>query len=136
MRITGSAYACGQNQTGSGFVIAPDRVLTNAHVVAGVTEPIVQAPDGEVVSGDIVYFDPVDDLAVIALDDLSTAPLSFAPTLPPGSDAVFAGYPFGGPFSMQPAGVVSVGADGRSRHLRAEPDAAPDLHAGGGRAAG
>ncbi|WP_167047250.1 MarP family serine protease [Salinibacterium sp. ZJ454] len=109
VRVTGAAYSCGQNQTGTGFVIAPDRVITNAHVVSGVTEPIMEAPNGEVHSGEIVYFDPVDDLAVLAFDDLDTAPLEFAPTLAPGSDAVFNGYPFGGPFSSKPAGVISVG---------------------------
>src|SRR6195952_4843608 len=32
VRITGNAYACGQSQSGSGFVVATDRVVTNAHV--------------------------------------------------------------------------------------------------------
>src|SRR5690606_37051615 len=43
-RISGTAYACGQNQSGSGFVVAPERVVTNAHVVAGVDSPIVELP--------------------------------------------------------------------------------------------
>jgi uncharacterized membrane protein required for colicin V production len=47
VRITGNAFECGQNQTGSGFVVAKDRVVTNAHVVAGVTEPIVEIPGAE-----------------------------------------------------------------------------------------
>jgi uncharacterized membrane protein required for colicin V production len=41
VRITGNAYACGQSQSGSGFVVAPGRVMTNAHVVAGLTQPVV-----------------------------------------------------------------------------------------------
>jgi S1-C subfamily serine protease len=109
VRITGNAYACGQNQSGSGFVVAPDRIVTNAHVVAGVSEPVVELPGGDAVVGTIVYFDPVDDLAVIAVDGLAAAPIALAATLPPGSRAVTHGYPYGGPFDSDPAEVLSVG---------------------------
>ncbi|TFC56362.1 MarP family serine protease [Cryobacterium sp. TMT2-15-1] len=108
MKINGTAYACGQNQSGSGFVIAPDRVLTNAHVVAGVEEPVVVTPDGRSRSGQIVYFDPIVDLAVIAVPGLEAPPLSLGDNLPPGSLAVSSGYPFGGPFESAPAEVVAV----------------------------
>ena len=109
VRITGNAYACGQNQSGTGFVIAEDRILTNAHVVAGVTEPVVETPRDGTRIGRIVYFDAVDDLAVIAVDNLPTAPLAFTTDLPQGTDAVVDGYPFGGPFSSHPARVVATG---------------------------
>jgi S1-C subfamily serine protease len=109
VRITGNAFACGQNQSGSGFLVAPDRVLTNAHVVAGVDEPVVEsAADGAKI-GEIVYFDPVGDLAVIAVDGLTTPVLEFGPELPAGADAVVDGYPFGGPFRSHPALIVSSG---------------------------
>ena len=61
VRIGGTAYACGQNQTGTGFVVAPDRIVTNAHVVAGVDAPIVEAPSGQTLEGRVVYLDPIDD---------------------------------------------------------------------------
>lgn len=109
VRITGNAYACGQNQSGTGFVIAEDRILTNAHVVAGVAEPVVETPRDGTRIGRIVYFDPVDDLAVIAVDNLPTAPLAFTVDLAGGTDAVVNGYPFGGPFSSHPARVVTSG---------------------------
>ncbi len=108
MKITGTAYACGQNQSGSGFVIAPDRVLTNAHVVAGVTEPVVVTPGGNARPGQVVYFDPVVDLAVIAVSGLSAPALELGPNLAPGSRAVSDGYPYGGPFDSGPAQVVAV----------------------------
>ena len=108
LKISGTAYACGQNQSGSGFVIAPERVLTNAHVVAGVDEPVVVTPDGRSRSGQVVYFDPVVDLAVIAVSGLESAPLPFGDNLAPGSLAVSSGYPFGGPFESAPAEVVDV----------------------------
>jgi S1-C subfamily serine protease len=109
VRITGNAYACGQGQAGSGFVIAPGRVITNAHVVAGVDRPIVETPGDTAREGTIVYFDPVGDLAVIAVDGLSAAPLGFSPNLATGAAAVVDGYPFGGPFTSQPAVVNAVG---------------------------
>jgi S1-C subfamily serine protease len=108
VRIVGNAYACGQNQTGSGFVVATDRVVTNAHVVAGVTDPVVQAADGRNWEGRVVYFDPADDLAVIAVDGMTADPLPLGPTLGTGDRALVAGYPLGGPFSASPAAVQGV----------------------------
>jgi S1-C subfamily serine protease len=112
VRITGTAYACGQSQSGSGFVVAADRVVTNAHVVAGVDEPVVESPTGQVLTGRVVYFDATDDLAVIAVDGLSARPLSLSPALEAGATGVVAGYPFGGPFSSTGAEVVSVATIG------------------------
>jgi S1-C subfamily serine protease len=108
VRITGNAFECGQNQSGSGFVVAADRVVTNAHVVAGVTAPIVEVPGEGALPGRIVYFDAVKDLAVIAVDALPAAPLALSPTLAVGTTGVIDGYPFGGPFSTGPAKVLSV----------------------------
>jgi S1-C subfamily serine protease len=108
MKITGNAYACGQNQSGSGFVVARNRVLTNAHVVAGVSAPVVESPTGGALPGKVVYFDPVGDLAVIAVNGLSAPPLGLTANLAPGSQAVSDGYPLGGPFDSNPAEVISV----------------------------
>lgn len=112
VKVTGVAYACGQTQSGSGFVAAPGRVITNAHVVAGVSEPVVQTPGGASATGRVVYFDPNHDLAVIAVDALVAPPLHLAPTLAPGSKAVFDGYPLGGPFQSDPAAVRGVATTG------------------------
>jgi S1-C subfamily serine protease len=108
VRITGNAFECGQNQTGSGFVVARDRVVTNAHVVAGVAEPIVELPGGGALPGRIVYFDPTVDLAVIAVAGMTTPPLPLASTLPTGASAVVDGYPYGGPFTTGAAKVLSI----------------------------
>ncbi|GAA1992711.1 MarP family serine protease [Microbacterium pumilum] len=108
-RISGTAYACGTGVTGSGFVIAEDRLITNAHVVAGVETPIVELPGREPREGRVVYFDPVDDLAVVAVDDLGAAPLAFGSVLGAGAAAAVQGYPNGGPFTSIPATVLSVG---------------------------
>ena len=107
-RISGVAYACGKSSTGSGFVVAADRLVTNAHVVAGVDRPVVELPGGAVREGRVVYYDPVDDLAVIAVDDLDADPLGVAPTLSAQDRAVVQGYPYGGPFTSGSAEVISV----------------------------
>jgi S1-C subfamily serine protease len=111
VRISGNAYACGQNQSGTGFVIAPDRIVTNAHVVAGVAEPVVEAPNGQALDGRVVYFDPEDDLAIVAVLGLDVAALDLASPLSVGDDAVVDGYPFGGPFASGPAEVLAVSSE-------------------------
>ncbi|HSU47095.1 MAG TPA: MarP family serine protease [Arthrobacter sp.] len=108
LRIAGTAYECGQNQTGSGFVVSPDRVVTNAHVVAGVSQPVVEMPDGGAMPGRVVYFDSRHDLAVLAVDNLPSQPLPLSRDLPGGSQAAFAGYPHGGPFQSKPATVQDI----------------------------
>jgi S1-C subfamily serine protease len=109
VRITGTAFQCGINLSGSGFVVAEDRIVTNAHVVAGVTEPVVEAPGEPPVSGRVVAFDPANDLALIAVSGLETPPLAIA-SAAAGADVGVAGYPFGGPFELRPARVMSVGS--------------------------
>ncbi len=109
VRITGNAPSCGTGSVGSGFVAADDRIITNAHVLAGVTELVVEVPGQLPKPGRVVYFDAVDDLAVIAVDGLDAAPLGVSPTLAGGAEAAFMGYPYGGPFSAQAAEVLSSG---------------------------
>ncbi|MDQ0868038.1 S1-C subfamily serine protease [Arthrobacter sp. V1I9] len=108
LRIAGTAYHCGQNQTGTGFVVSEDRVVTNAHVVAGVSQPVVEMPDGGAMPGQVVYFDTRHDLAVLAVEDLPAQPLALSADLPNGSAAAFAGYPHGGPFQSRPATVQDI----------------------------
>ncbi len=108
-RIAGTAYACGISLTGTGFVVTPGRLVTNAHVVAGVDAPVVELPGQEAREGRVVYFDPADDLAVIAVDATDAAPLTTTSTLSIGAAAVVQGYPFGGPLTQTSAQVLSVG---------------------------
>jgi S1-C subfamily serine protease len=108
VKIVGNAYQCGQNQSGSGFVVSSGRVVTNAHVVAGVTEPVISTQSGGAWPGRVVYFDTVNDLAVLAVSGLPTTPLSLGADLGVGARAVFDGFPLGGPFRSGPAAVQSV----------------------------
>lgn len=108
VRITGNAYACGQGQTGSGFVIASERIMTNAHVVSGTSGPVVEALNGQVLPSSIVYFDSVNDLAVLAVPGLTADALRLGDTARPGTSTAIQGYPYGGPFTTSAALVQHV----------------------------
>ncbi|MGN6742097.1 MAG: MarP family serine protease [Amnibacterium sp.] len=109
VKVTGTAYSCGQDQSGSGFVIAPGRVLTNAHVLAGVRSPVVLRDDGSALVGRVTYFDPESDLAVVAVPGLDrpALPVDGVPSV--GTTGVVDGFPFGGPFTSHGAKVLQVG---------------------------
>jgi S1-C subfamily serine protease len=105
LKITGVQEDCRKNVAGSGFVYAPERVMTNAHVVAGVDEPKVQVGDRRL-DARVVLFDPETDVAVLAVPGLERAPLPFVQAkAKPEDDAIVAGYPQDGPFDVQPARV-------------------------------
>ena len=102
--------ACGAIQEGSGFVVGRGLVVTNAHVVAGVSKPFVTDPAGRL-AADAVLFDPKLDIAVLRVPGLNDAPLSLLPGSSPvraGSTAAVLGYPEGGPFTYVPAGVAAA----------------------------
>ena len=65
-----SGMACGQFTEGSGFMVEPGLVLTNAHVLAGVEEITVKAANGESEIGVLVGFDPGRDIAAVQLPSL------------------------------------------------------------------
>lgn len=107
VRINGTAYACGQNQSGSGFVVSRDRIVTNAHVVAGVDQPVVEAPNGQALPAKVVYFDPDTDLAVLATAGLVASALPLSAPMAIGDSGVIDGYPYGGPFTSGGAQVLA-----------------------------
>ncbi|AYY11778.1 serine protease [Actinobacteria bacterium YIM 96077] len=106
VHITGRAPECSRVLSGSGFVVAPERVMTNAHVVAGVNEPVVTFADGDPLAARVVDFDSDIDLAVLAVPDLPHEPLDLADGAPgTGVDAVVVGYPGSGPLTATPVRV-------------------------------
>ena len=109
VRITGSAYECGQSQTGSGFAVATDRIVTNAHVVAGVQAPQVESLDGQLFTGQVVAFDPEIDVAIIALPGAQLPVVEFGDVIEPGEYAFVLGYPSGGPHQIEGAQVQARG---------------------------
>jgi S1-C subfamily serine protease len=103
VKILGAA--CGDEQEGSGFVVGPGLVATNAHVVAG--EPNTQVVvNGASYGGTVVLFDPAFDLAILR----TNAPLGPALALDPdevprGTQAAILGYPEDGPLTVGGAGI-------------------------------
>lgn len=109
VKITGEAPSCGKQLEGSGVVVAPERVVTNAHVVAGVERPLVQPGGvGTRYRAEVVAFDPARDVAVLAVAGLPTPPIRTGEPLAAGDQAIVAGFPNNGPFSAVPARVRRV----------------------------
>ena len=109
VKVEGTAPECSTRLTGSGFVVGPDLIITNAHVVAGVDNPTVRVKGkGKAFAGTVVYFDPARDVAVIRTNDFPSVALRISEPLSRGDDAVVAGFPGGGPLALIPARVRSV----------------------------
>lgn len=85
---------CGQAQVGSGWVVAPGRVATNAHVVAGADRVTVSVKGtGRERAARVVAFDPQRDVAVLDVADLSAPVLPQGAALETGAQAALAGFP-------------------------------------------
>lgn len=76
---------------GAGSVIAPDRIVTVAHVVAGSEQVIVIDAEGTEHTARVVGLDRNTDLALLAVDGLAVQPLPRA-TLPAGREGSFVVY--------------------------------------------
>jgi S1-C subfamily serine protease len=108
VKVRGTAPSCSRIIEGSGFVYAPDHIITNAHVVAGVQGPQVYAENGAVYQATVVFYDPQVDIAVLYVPGLNMPPLAFAGQAQPGADAVVAGYPLDHAFTAVPARVGGI----------------------------
>ncbi|WUJ74394.1 MarP family serine protease [Kribbella soli] len=104
-KVTGVA-SCSRGLEGSGFVYAPQRVMTNAHVVAGVSSPSVEV-NGKKYDARVVVFDPETDIAVLYVPNLKEQPLTFDFAGKADDPAVVLGYPENGPFDSEPARIRS-----------------------------
>ena len=103
-KITGVATSCSRRIEGTGFLYAPERVMTNAHVVAGVSKPDIEV-DGKQLRGTVVLFDADRDIAVLHVPGLKGVPLAFAGKAGTGDSAVVVGYPLDGPFRADAARI-------------------------------
>lgn len=104
VRILGTA--CGLGVEGSGWVAAPDIVVTNAHVVAGESDTTVQI-DGNPPSlpARVMDFDPHDDVAILRVPGLDKPSLSLAGNPTSGTSVAILGYPLDGPFDAEPGRI-------------------------------
>jgi S1-C subfamily serine protease len=108
LKISGVAPSCQKALEGSGFVVAPELVMTNAHVVAG-TDGVTVDSLGTVLDADVVLFDPEEDVAILRVPGLQAPVLNFAPDpAVSGESAIVLGYPGGGPYTASPARVREV----------------------------
>jgi S1-C subfamily serine protease len=102
LKVRTQAPQCGASMEGTGFVVAPGMVATNAHVVAGSSSVSVETASG-VLPAEVVEYDSSVDLAVLKVAGLRAAPLTFAERpAKTGDDAAAVGYPLDGPFTVSP----------------------------------
>ena len=94
VRIHG--VACGVGVEGSGWIVRPGLVVTNAHVVAGIPAPLVDRGGGNAVRGEVVAFDAANDVALVRADGLDGRPLRLAEA-GRGTPGALLGFPLNGP---------------------------------------
>ncbi|MBZ4318197.1 MarP family serine protease [Streptomyces huiliensis] len=115
VKVVGNAPGCGKVLEGSGFVFAPQRVMTNAHVVGGVTDPTVQVGGrGRLLDAKVVLYDWKRDIAVLQVPGLRAPELRFARAeAESGMSAIVAGFPENGAYDVRSARIRSrVDANG------------------------
>jgi S1-C subfamily serine protease len=103
LKIRGT-NVCGRGVEGSGFLYAENRLMTNAHVVAGVDDPEVQL-GGSTVPAEVVYYNPDIDVAVLALDTGAVPYLTFDRETEGQEPVAILGYPQDGPYDVQPGRI-------------------------------
>jgi S1-C subfamily serine protease len=106
LRVTGSA--CGLGVEGSGWVAAPNLVVTNAHVVAGMKDAQVDRGDGDFRDAHVVAFDARDDVAVLRVQGLDAPALELVDPVE-GQAVAILGYPENGPFTATPGRIGQTG---------------------------
>ena len=120
VKVQGSAPSCGKRIEGTGFVYAPDRIMTNAHVVAGVTRDLtVTDSTNHVHSAQVVLYNPQRDIAILRVPGLRLPALAFDGTAAKGDSAIIAGFPKGQGFTAEPARI----------RIR-QPASGPDIYRG------
>jgi S1-C subfamily serine protease len=106
-QIIGVAPDCARRIEGTGFVFAPERLMTNAHVVAGTKGSLDVRLNGTTLKGRVVVYDSDRDIAVVYVPGLDAPPLRFDNTAERGDPAVVAGFPKSRPYTVRPAKVSS-----------------------------
>jgi len=102
-----STNSCGRGVEGSGFLFARDRLMTNAHVVAGVDRPEVVVGESTV-AAQVVHYDADLDVAVLALDAGGAPSLAFDRAAAAEDGVAILGYPQDGPYDVRAARIRSV----------------------------
>ena len=104
VRVLGTA--CGLAIEGSGWAVASDEVVTNAHVVAGEQDTTVElGGETPALPAHAIAFDPTDDVAVLRVAGLRATPLALVPDPAAGRAGAILGYPEDGPLDVQPGRI-------------------------------
>lgn len=114
VRVQG--LGCGGIVNGTGFLLSKTRVMTNAHVVAGIAHPTVHDDEGSH-AATVVLFDPGRDIAVLAVETLAGTPVTIATGTPAEhSTVLISGFPGGGELT-DTTGVISQHATALGRDI-------------------
>jgi S1-C subfamily serine protease len=116
VRIDGIAQSCSAAMTGTGFIVGTERVITNAHVIAGVDEPVISQPNSTLqIQGKVIYIDRQKDIAVLFVPGLMGDTLTFIGPVTANELGFVIGYPNGGVLKTIPVSISSefesMGAD-------------------------
>ena len=113
VKVVSDGVGCSGRVSGSGFPVAGNHILTNAHVVAGTRNTTVVATDGRVLAATVVLFDPLRDVAILDVPKLDLPALASRDGVR-GSQGAVIGYPGGNAETASPAVVDGlVTAEGR-----------------------
>lgn len=132
-----AALGCGEQWSGSGFLVAEDLVATASHVAEGATSMSVRAGD-EVRGAEVAGMDPRTDVALLRLDSSVRGHVfDWAPDAPRvGDDVAALGFPRGRPLAMTKGAVTAldrrIDVDGQDRFGLVQTDAAVNPGNSGG----
>jgi len=106
LQVATTSTRCGSSSLGSGIVVSPGRVATNAHVVAGAGRITVRSANDRATRGArLVYLDVANDIAILHVPGLEAPVPTWVADAPRGTDAVVAGYPGGGRLTLGEARI-------------------------------
>ena len=108
--------SCGLGAQGTGWVVRRELVATNVHVISGQADTRVLSIAGGTLAARVVYVDARNDVALLRIPGLPTAPLAVDNRGPYPKPVALLGYPRDG------ALVATAGTAGRPRQVLA-PDA-------------
>ena len=105
VRVLGTA--CGLGVQGSGWIAGDGVVVTNAHVVAGQDDTVVDVGgDGGELDAEPIWFDVRNDVALLSVPDASgTTALGLVEDPGEGTSGAVLGFPENGPFDVRAARI-------------------------------
>ena len=101
VRVLGTA--CGLGVSGSGWVVAPGVVVTNAHVVAGEQDTTVDSVNAPPLPARAIAFDSRNDIAVLRVRGGLNAPVLKQADPREGQSAAIMGFPENQGLTVRPA---------------------------------